>query len=194
MGSVEVVEVLPFLELVVEYVGFVDDDPFEHSVELFVVYPVRSFDFAVEARSCRFDVDVSDPSIQDVIVELGLKLCAVVGLDCVDPERQLLQEIVEELDRGLLVALGIDTQHPEPCAVVNGSELVEPFPCPANRRDELDVNLHGVTGLLLLVTLPAFLVRLVLLGRWQSVQVEPIQDPPHPRWADPDLVIPLEIH
>jgi hypothetical protein len=32
--SVEVVEILPFLELVVEELGVVDDDPVEHSVEL----------------------------------------------------------------------------------------------------------------------------------------------------------------
>ena len=34
MGVVEVVVVLPLLELVVEQVGVVDDDAFEHAVEL----------------------------------------------------------------------------------------------------------------------------------------------------------------
>ena len=37
MGAVEVVEVLPFLEFVVEELGVVDHDAFEHSVELFLV-------------------------------------------------------------------------------------------------------------------------------------------------------------
>lgn len=50
MGSVEVVEVLPFLEFVVEDHGVVDDDAVvEHPVELFVVDSVRALNFAVQA-------------------------------------------------------------------------------------------------------------------------------------------------
>jgi hypothetical protein len=50
VASIEVVEVLPFLELVVENVGLIVDDPFEHPVELLVINPVGSFDVAVESR------------------------------------------------------------------------------------------------------------------------------------------------
>ena len=50
MGAVEVVEVLPFLELVVEQLGVVDDDAMvEHSVELFVVDSVGSLHLAVQS-------------------------------------------------------------------------------------------------------------------------------------------------
>ncbi len=87
MGPVEVVEVLPFLELVVEHVSLINDDAFKHPVELFVVDAVGSFDFSVESRRCGFDVDVSDTSVQYVVVELGTELAAVVGLDRIDTER-----------------------------------------------------------------------------------------------------------
>ena len=53
MGSVEVVEVFPLLQLVVEEGGVVDDDPVEHPVELLGVDPMRPFDLAVEAGGWR---------------------------------------------------------------------------------------------------------------------------------------------
>ena len=88
---VEVVEVLPLLQLVVEQLGAVDDDSIEHPVELFLVDAMRTFHFAVEPWGCRLDVDVSGPSVEDVVVELGSELAAVVGLDHVEPERQFGQ-------------------------------------------------------------------------------------------------------
>jgi hypothetical protein len=39
-----VVEVLPFLELVVEHLGVVDHDPLEEAVELLGVDAMRAFD------------------------------------------------------------------------------------------------------------------------------------------------------
>jgi hypothetical protein len=75
VGSVEVVEVLPFLELGVEDVGVVDDDAVvEHSVELFGVDAVRSFDLAVEPWGGRLDVGVSNAAVEDVPVEARLEL------------------------------------------------------------------------------------------------------------------------
>ena len=69
MGSVEVVVVLPFLELVVEELGVVDDDAVEEPVELLGVDAVGAFDFAVEPRGAGFDVDVADALVEDVPVE-----------------------------------------------------------------------------------------------------------------------------
>ena len=48
VGSVEVVEVFPLLELVVEDVGVVDDGAVEESVELFGVDAMGSLHFAVQ--------------------------------------------------------------------------------------------------------------------------------------------------
>ena len=65
-----------------------------------------TFDFAVQAGCGRPDVGVLDASVDDVPVEkAGLELGAVVGLDGLDLERELLEDVVQELDRGLLVVL-----------------------------------------------------------------------------------------
>ena len=78
MGSVEVVEVFPFLELVVEHVGVVDDAAVvEHSVELFVVDSVGSLDLAVQSGCGRLNVDVAYAAVEYVPVELGLELGTV---------------------------------------------------------------------------------------------------------------------
>jgi hypothetical protein len=81
VGSVEVIEVLPLLQAVVEESGVVDDDPFEHPVELLLVDPMGPLHLAVQPRSGRLDVDVTDPAVEDVVGELGLELRPVVGLD-----------------------------------------------------------------------------------------------------------------
>jgi hypothetical protein len=67
------------------------------------VDPVGPFDFAVQPRGGRLDVDVADPTIEHVVVELGPELGAVVDLDHLDLERQLLEHVVQELDGALMV-------------------------------------------------------------------------------------------
>src|SRR6266498_6016843 len=88
--SVEVVEVLPLLQAVVEESGVVDDHSFEHPVELLLVDPVGPLNLAVQPRGLGLDVDMADAGVQDVVVELRLELRTVVGLDHLDLERQLL--------------------------------------------------------------------------------------------------------
>jgi hypothetical protein len=176
VGSVVVVEVFPFLELVVEELGLVDDDPVEHPVELFGVDAVGPFHFAVESGGPGFDVDVSDPPVQDVVVELAGEFGAVVGLDHLDWEGELGQEIVEELDGGLLVAAGIDAEDPEAGAVVDGGELVVALAGGADGGDELDVDLDLVAGLGFLVAFPPLLMALVSLRGGEAVEVEPFQE------------------
>jgi hypothetical protein len=68
-----VVEGFPFGELVVEQPGVVDDDAFEHPVELLAVDPVTAFDLAVEPGGGGLDVDVADAAIQQVPVERRLE-------------------------------------------------------------------------------------------------------------------------
>jgi hypothetical protein len=46
----------------------------------------------------------------------------------------------------------------------------------------------------LLITLPPAVVTLVALGRRQSVQLQPLQDPPHAGAADLHFVVALEVH
>jgi hypothetical protein len=83
MGAVEVVEVFPLLELVVEQLGVVDHDAVEHPVELLGVDTVGSLHLAVEPRAGGLGVDVADPAVQDVVVERALELGAVEFLSVV---------------------------------------------------------------------------------------------------------------
>lgn len=153
----EVVEVLPFLKLVVEHVGVVDDDTvFEHPVELLGVDPVRSLHLAVQPRCSGLDVDVADASVEDVPVELGLELGAVVGLDLFDLEWELLQDVVEELDRGGLVVARVDPQHSQAGAVVDRGVLVVLLrSSSSDGLDELHVDLDLMARQRLLVALRA---------------------------------------
>jgi hypothetical protein len=93
VGSVEVVEVLPLLELVVEELGVVDHDAVKESVELLRVDAVGSLDFAVEPGGGGADVDVADPAVDDVPVEGALELGAVEFLTAVKWSRLVLASL-----------------------------------------------------------------------------------------------------
>ena len=99
MGSVEIIEVLPLLKLLVEQPCVVDDHPVERSVELLIVDPVGSLDLAIEPWSGRLYVDVSDAPVQQVSVERPLKLGPTVRLNDLDLEGEVLMDVVENLDR-----------------------------------------------------------------------------------------------
>src|ERR1700682_3618097 len=144
MRTLEIVEVLPLLELDVENLRIVDDLAGEHPVELFIVDAMRPLHFAVESRSRWPNVDVPKPAVQEMPVKCGLELGSVVGLNLLDPKRQLLDDVVGELDCRFLVQLPVDLQDPQPRAVVNGGELVVLLAYASERRDELDVDLNGV--------------------------------------------------
>jgi hypothetical protein len=126
---------------------------------------------------------VPDAAVEQVPVERRLEFGSVVRLDHLDPERKLIQQEVGELDRGLLVELVVDPQHPQPGAVVDGGELVILLAARARqRRDELDVDLDGVTRHRLLIPFPLAIVALVPLGGREAVKVQALEDPPHPDW------------
>ena len=96
----------------------------------------------------------------------ALELGAVVGLDDLDRERELLEDVVDELDRGLLVVAVVDPQDPDPGAVIDRGELVVLLAAggaAGQRLDELHVDLDPVAGQRLLVALPAVVVALVAL-------------------------------
>ena len=124
MGSGEIVEALPLVELGVEELGVVYDFAGEEPIELFVVDAMRALDFAVEPRRRWSDVDVLDAFVEQVPMEAGLELGSVVGLDLHNVERQLLDDVVDELDRGLLIQSLIDPQDTESGTVINGGVLV----------------------------------------------------------------------
>jgi hypothetical protein len=60
--------------------------------------------------------------------------------------------------------------------------------------DELQVELDPVAWQRLLVALPALVVALVALGGQQAVHAKPLEDAPHARGAELDVVVALEVH
>jgi hypothetical protein len=112
MGPVVVVEVLPLLELVVEQLGVVDDDALELAVELLSVDPVAALNLPVQSRGGGLDVDVPDARSARCQWNDVWNSDPVVGLDHLDPQRELVQQVVGELDRGLLVEPVVDPQYP----------------------------------------------------------------------------------
>ena len=66
MGSVEVVEVLPLLELVVEELGVVDDDAVEEPVTFSASMRCDRSTFPLSRGVRGFDVGVSNAAVQHV--------------------------------------------------------------------------------------------------------------------------------
>lgn len=126
-GPVVVVIVLPLFEFRVEDAHVVDDRTVEQPIELLGICAVRAFRLSVQPQGAGLDVDVVDALVEHVPVESGLEIRPVVGLHCLDRERQLREHVVEEFDRGLLVVARIDFQNPQSGAVVDHGELMN-FP------------------------------------------------------------------
>ena len=73
-----------------------------------------------------FDVDVSDPPVQEAVVELGAELDPVVDLDHLDSEREPGEEVIEELEGGLLVEAGIPSKHRRERPAGGSPEAISP--------------------------------------------------------------------
>lgn len=103
--SIIVIEVLPSCQLCIEIhiigVG-------QQLIKLGRIGSVRPFNFPIELRGSRFDVDMLDALVFHMPVESGLKLVTPIGSDRVDPERKLCNHVIHELDGTLLVMLRED--------------------------------------------------------------------------------------
>jgi hypothetical protein len=84
-------------------------------------------------------------------------------------------------------------QDANPCAVVDGRELVQPLTGAGDPLEEFHIESQPVTGLRFLIALPALAVWLVLLIRRQPVHSMPTQDAVHRRTSHCDLVESLQI-
>jgi len=71
--------------------------------KLGLVGSMGAFDFPIELRRSRFDVNMLDALVFDMPVKLSLKLMPPVDSDRVDAERKLLDDIIHELDGARLV-------------------------------------------------------------------------------------------
>ncbi len=123
MGSSEVVEAFPLGE----FLGQIHIvDVVEKLVELFLISAVRAFDFTVQLRRTRFDIDVPNAFVFDVPVKLGLELVPPVSSDTLHTKRERFQYMIDECDRVLLRVARIDLQGPDSGCVVNGGVWI-PF-------------------------------------------------------------------
>jgi hypothetical protein len=92
-----------------------------------------------------------------------------------------------------VVAGVVNLQDPNPRAIIDGRELIQASPRPRDALQELHVYLQSVTGLGLLVALPAFAVRLVLLICRQPRHAVARQDAVDRRASDRDSVKALQV-
>jgi hypothetical protein len=93
VGVDEVVEALRLRELGLQIDVVLVAEPL---VELHRVGLVGAFDLAARPLCPRIDVDVLEPEVLDVRVNLGMKLVPGVGPDLPHTEREPLERIVEE--------------------------------------------------------------------------------------------------
>ena len=103
--SIVIIEVLSGCELGIEItiirVG-------QQLIKLGLVGSVGPFDFPIEPRRSRLDVNMLDALIFHMPVEPRLKLVPAVGSNLVDSERELLDHVIHELDGTFLVMLRED--------------------------------------------------------------------------------------
>lgn len=95
VGSVEVVEVFPDLELLVEiYVVRV----VQQLIELLLVRSMRPLYFSVQLGRSGLDVYMPDAGIFDMPVELRLPFMAAISTDLLDSEREFFDDKIEEIN------------------------------------------------------------------------------------------------
>jgi len=127
-----VIKVLPLPQFFIEKLGIINYYSIEHTVKLFFVGPMASFDLAIKSRSARFYIYVIYPLVQDMPMELSLKLRSVICLDHLGPERKTRKSIVDKLDGCSLAEAFINFHDSEPCTVINGGILIIALPSAGN--------------------------------------------------------------
>lgn len=142
MGGVrsgEVVEPFPFSQFILQIdIVFVG----KKLVKLFLIRPVRPFDFAIELRRSGFDVNMLDAKILDMPMELGLKLMPSIRPDLLYPERKFLDDMVYKVDGTGLRMSFINLQDPDACCIVDRGILITlDFLAPLSFKDQ-EFNIH----------------------------------------------------
>jgi hypothetical protein len=116
VGTTQIVEVLPFTELLVEESRVVNHDALELAIELLVVDAMAAFDFSIESGRRGFDVDVTDAFVEEVIVERPLKFGPVFRLNDLDLEEQTLHAEVATQAGAFAQTLG--SRKPLPASII----------------------------------------------------------------------------
>src|SRR4029450_13426770 len=87
----------------------------------------------------------------------------------------------------------VDLEDPNPGAIVNCSELVQPFSSPRNSLQKLHVHLQSVPRLRLLVSDPAFRMRLMFLIGGEAIYPVSSQNPMDRGGGDRNAVKSLQV-
>ena len=95
MGPVKVIKVLPLLYLFVQ-VNIVRI--IQQLIKLFFICKVGSLNFSIELWPSRLYVTVFYAKVFYMPVELGLELVAIVGLDRMDAEWELIDHVVNKIN------------------------------------------------------------------------------------------------
>ena len=79
--------------------------------------------------AARLNVNMANPPVFHMPVELGLKFMAVVGTDGVNAERKLIDHIVDEIDGVFLGMTSVDFEGPDASRIVYRGVLIpfDPF-------------------------------------------------------------------
>ena len=110
-------------------------------VELLRIGFMASFDLSVHLRAAWWYVLVSNAKIGKVPSELWSKGRAVIGLNFLNGEGEMLLDFPEEVDRSLGVIVVVDAQHAKSGRFVNGRKLIKALTRSSHTGNELHIQL-----------------------------------------------------
>jgi hypothetical protein len=103
---------------------------------------VGSLHLPVELRRSWFDINMSDPLIFYVPVEVRLKFMPAVCTDGMNAKRELLDHVINEIDGTFLVMTLVDSQSPKSCGIIDGGVLKAADLLPINGIESQKLNVH----------------------------------------------------
>ena len=110
-------------------------------VELLRIGFMAPLDLPVHLRAARRYVPVGDAEIGKMPSELWSERRAVIGLDFLNGEGEMLPDLLEEVDGGLGVVVVVDAQHAKSGRFVNGRELIKALTRSSHTGNELHIQL-----------------------------------------------------
>jgi hypothetical protein len=138
MRSVLVVFRFPFLQFASQ-IPFMFEMP--SLVELLRVGLVASLNLPVHLRAAWRYMFVGDAEIGKMPGELGSERRAVIGLNLLNNEREMLADFPEEVDGGLSVVVVVDAQDAKPGRFIDGRELIKSLARFSHTGNELHIEL-----------------------------------------------------
>jgi hypothetical protein len=127
VGTIVVVVPLPFLEFPAQiHIILVR----EELIKFLLVRPVGPFNFAVELWRSGFDVDMPDPPVLDMPMELRLELMTPICTNRVDAKWELVDRVVNEFDGVCLIVTVVDPEGSHARGVIDGRVLKAPDSMP----------------------------------------------------------------